>query len=133
MKKTATAVMIGTMALALVACGPSEKFKASCDKVGGQVKKESEVSSILGMSNVAFVAGTAPRPPAPVSRPVVKIPAGVNKAPKVNSPTLAPKAPPLLENGQMPAAAGSGKKSGKKSSDDDYVCVKDGEILFEED
>lgn len=131
MKKTATAVMIGSLAAVLVACGPSEEFKASCDHVGGEVKKESEVSSILGMSSVAFIAGTPPRPPAPAPRPVVKIPSTVNKLPKANSPTLVPKAPPVLENGQMPAAAGSGKAT-KKSSDDDYVCVKDGKILFEE-
>lgn len=137
MKKTAAVVIIGSMSVALVACGPSPEFEKNCKNAGGEVKRESEVSSIFGMAPIAFEVVNPPRPPAP--KPVIKIPKDtkpVQKAPKVNSPTLAPKAPPINSdtNVQMPAAAGSGKGKSKKSSDDDdWVCVKNGEVIFEED
>lgn len=57
MKKTATAVIIGSLAVTLVACGPSEEFKKACKNAGGQVKLESEVGSIFSMEAVSFVAG----------------------------------------------------------------------------
>lgn len=138
MKKTAAVVIISSMSMALVACGPSPEFEKNCKNAGGEVKRESEVSSIFGMAPIAFEVVNPPRPPAPAPKPAIKIPkvtTPVQKAPKVNSPTLVPKAPPVNSdtNIQMPAAAGSGKGKSKKSSDDDWVCVKNGEVIFEED
>jgi hypothetical protein len=125
MKKTTTAVLIGTTMLALAACDASEEFKESCKQAGGEVMRENEVSSILGMASVSFVAGR-PAPPRPASRPG-----------KIDKVVPAPKAPPANPNvtsvptvNPLPQAAG---KSGKKKSDNDWVCVKNGNILFEED
>jgi hypothetical protein len=125
MKKTATTVIIGSMVAALVACGASEEFKKSCKDAGGEVKRESEVSSIFSMEAIGFdAAGTPPKP-------VVKAPAVV--VPKI----VTPKAPVTSRNVDipMPTLAGKGKGTGKSrsSSDDDYVCVKGDKVLFEED
>lgn len=128
MKKTATAVMIGSLAATLVACGPSEEFKAQCKDAGGQVKLESEVGSIFSMDTVGFeVAPPPPRPPAPVRVPAVVIPKTPPKVPSNRSNVDVPDV-------AIPNAAGKGKGSkGRSSSDDDYVCVKGDKVLFEED
>jgi hypothetical protein len=96
------------------------------------------------------VAFNVPRPPAP-PKPAPKVEApkkvpSVPKAPKVEKlpKNDAPKSDKTKAPGsvvtQTPNAKGftlgkgKGKgKSGSSSDDNDFLCVKDGDILFEED
>lgn len=120
--------VVGALVLTGCAQEPSDGFKKSCKQAGGTIEREND--NTLGMGSVSFSV-SKPKP--------------VQKAPKVE----APKSPKLPKNSspkpnntqpkavvQTPSgnelAFGKGKKR-KSSDDNDFLCVKDGVLLFEED
>jgi hypothetical protein len=103
------------VALSLTACSassaPSDSFKDSCDKVNGTVQQENDS---LGMG---ALEGFKPKPRS-ASKPRVS-------KPKAAKPYKPGKAAPPVKPGK--------KKHSSSSSDNDWQCVKDGVVLFEED
>lgn len=143
------AAIASTVVGALMLTGCSEandEFKDRCKKAGGTIERENDFDA-LGMGPVAL---TVPRPPAPPAKPAPKAEApkklpSMPKAPKVEKlpKNDAPKSDKTKAPGsvvtQTPNAKGStlgkgkGKgKSGGSSDDNGFLCVKDGDILFEE-
>jgi hypothetical protein len=141
MKKTTTTVITaGTVAmvLTLVGCDASDEFKTNCKNAGGEVKRENDVRSILGMAPVGYTAGKGPST------------SGSSKTGKTNSTgggrtstntgksldkrnKAATPAPNTSPTGSSKLGLGSSSsKKGKKTSDNDWVCVKNGEVLFED-
>lgn len=136
-------------ALMLTGCSqePSDGFKKDCKKAGGTIEREDD--NTLGMGSVAF---SLPKPPAPVKPAAPKapfVPKPAQKAPKVEVPKTqklpkndAPKSDktktPRPVVTQTPNSNGLAfgkpkKRKSKKADDNDFLCVKDGELLFEED
>jgi hypothetical protein len=141
--------VVGALMLTGCASEPSDGFKKDCKAAGGNIEREND--NTLGMGSVAF---SVPKPPAPVkpAAPAPKAPAAPKqKAPKVEVPKTqklpkndAPKSDktktPKSTVTQTPKSNGlalgtsKGKKRKSKSVDDnDFLCVKDGVLLFEED
>ncbi|ASR77422.1 hypothetical protein FDI36_gp099 [Streptomyces phage NootNoot] len=139
-------------ALALTGCTnePSDGFKDRCKKAGGTIEREND--NTLGMAPMAFSKPGVPAPPKPAA-PAAKVPLAP-KAPKVEIPKTpklpkndapksvktpsAPRTPskvnPTYGNGLALGSVTKGKtKKKSKHDDNDFLCVKDGELLFEED
>ena len=132
--------VVGALALTGCAQEPSDGFKKQCKKAGGTIERENDYEA-LGMGPVGF---GVPKPPAPKAPAVPK---PVQKAPKVELPKTpklpkndAPKSaktqkpvPKASPTGGLALAPTKGKKRGKKHDDNDFLCVKNGNVLFEED
>lgn len=138
-------------ALVLTGCSqePSDGFKKQCKKAGGTIERENDYEA-LGMGPVGFGVPKPPspaKPAAPAPRPAPAAPKPVQKAPKVELPKTpklpkndAPKSaktqkpvPKASPTGGLALAPTKGKKRGKKHDDNDFLCVKNGNVLFEED
>lgn len=133
-------------ALVLTGCNePSDGFKDQCKKAGGTIERENDYEA-LGMGPVGF--GVPKPPPAKPAAPAPKAPAAPkpapkapkveipktpklpkNDAPKPNKPGVSKATPSVPSNG----FAMGGKKKSKKHDDNDFLCVKNDTILFEED
>ncbi|ASR77861.1 hypothetical protein FDI38_gp106 [Streptomyces phage Peebs] len=147
-----SAAVAAGMVFGLSACGSeaSDGFKKNCKAAGGHIERKNDFES-LGMAPMAF---TVPKPPAPKpAAPAVKAPS-VPKAPKPAAPKVEiPKTPKLPKNdapksnktrtpsvtatpnsnGLAFGTSKSKKRKSKKADDNDFLCVKDGNVLFEED
>ncbi|ASR75569.1 hypothetical protein SEA_MILDRED21_207 [Streptomyces phage Mildred21] len=146
---TIASAVVGALMLTGCSQEPSDGFKERCKEAEGTIEREND--NTLGMSPVGF---GVPKPPAPAkpAAPAPKAPAApkpAQKAPKVE----VPKTPKLPKNDapksdktrtprstvtQTPNSNGlafgkSKKRKSKKADDNDFLCVKDGELLFEED
>lgn len=142
--------VVGTLVLTGCSQEPSDEFKSRCKKAGGTIERENDFES-LGMSSVGFGVPKPPAPakpaaPAPRVEAPKKLPSApkapkVEKLPKNDAPksdkTKAPRTPSTMNptpstNGLAIGKGGKGKNRGG-SDDNDFLCVRDGQILFEED
>jgi hypothetical protein len=105
-------------ALMLTGCSqePSDGFKEHCKSAEGTIEREND--NTLGMSSVGF---GVPKPAA--SKPAQK--GVIPKAPRLKA-TQTP-------NNNGLAFGNSKKRKSKGHDDNDFLCVKDGVLLFEED
>lgn len=139
--------VVGALMLTGCASEPSDGFKKHCKAAEGTIEREND--NTLGMSSVGF---GVPKPVTPVkpAAPAFKapvVPKPAQKAPVVPKvPTLpkndAPKSdktktpqPTVIQtvNGNGLAFGKSKKRKAKGHDDNDFLCVKDGVLLFEED
>lgn len=141
-------------ALVLTGCGdnPSDDFKSRCDKANGKVVRENDFEGeTLGMAPMAFSAGkgggSGSRGGSRGSSSGSSSKGGgllgglfgggdkkksdkpKSKAPSTNKKNDGWK----LADGSKSTKKPGKKKSKSKSDDNDFLCVKNGEILFEED
>jgi hypothetical protein len=139
--KLIPSVIAGAVVSAVVLTGckeASNEFKQDCKQRGGKVVREDDFEGeYLGMAPMAF---GLPKPPAPVKPAAPKVPKApkVDKLPKNDAPKPAkPKtSKPDTVNGNDLAFGDTTKpkKTKKpKKDDNDFLCVKNGEVLFEED
>ncbi len=101
-------------ALVLTGCSdtkPSDEFTKACKNAGGKIERENDNS--LSMGPVAFVAGK-----------------GGGSKPK---PSKAKKVKKNKKTSKLGSGLNSKPKPKKKSDDNDFLCVKNGNVLFEED
>lgn len=117
-KRVATTVVSAAVAAGMVfgltGCSdkPPADFAKACKQAGGKTMRENDFEN-LGMAPMAFVAGK-PKPKKSKSKKV-------GKAPKNNGWKLAG------------GSHKSKKKKSKKHDDNEWVCVKNGQELFEQD
>jgi hypothetical protein len=121
-KIAVSSVVVGGLAFGLVGCNDApEDFKKRCDKANGKVMKENDFEGeTLGMAPVAFVAGKG----------------GGGSRGGSSSKSSGSKSKGSKSKGwDMGSGEGTKPKPKKKSkkSDNDWICVKNNEILFEED
>lgn len=97
-------------ALVLTGCSdakPSDEFTKACKNAGGKIEREKDNS--LSMGSVAFVTGKG----------------GGKSKPSKTKKTKKAKG--------LSSGLNSKPKPKKKSDDNDFLCVKNGNVLFEED
>jgi hypothetical protein len=130
----AGAVTIG-LAFGLTGCSdkPPADFAKRCKAVGGKTMRENDFEN-LGMAPMAFEIG-GPKPAPKAKAPSIKKPAA--KSPKLGNSGPAKKHNGNTSNGWQ-LAGGSHKSKTKKSKkhkadDNEWVCVKNGTELFDED
>ncbi|AXH66675.1 hypothetical protein SEA_STARBOW_207 [Streptomyces phage Starbow] len=115
-----SSVVVGGLAFGLVGCkdkAPSD-FQKRCDKVHGKVMREDDFDT-LGMAPMAFEAGK--------SKP---------KKSKKSSRSSGLGGLFGKDDKKKDKKSSKSKKSGKKSKkhdDNEWICVKDGQELFDED
>lgn len=135
-KKSAKVIAVGmaALALALTSCDANQEFKDSCKEVGGEVKRENEAHSFLGMAPVGYVSRPGPGGRGSARSGKSSKNGGNKKSlnKKRNFQAPVPNATATDSSGINLGGSSSGKKSSKKSGDNDWVCVKNGEILFED-
>ncbi|AXH66926.1 hypothetical protein SEA_STARPLATINUM_217 [Streptomyces phage StarPlatinum] len=136
--KLIPSVIAGAVVSAVILTGckeASNEFKQDCKQRGGKVVREDDFEGeYLGMAPMAV---SVPKPP-PATKPAAPKAPKVDKLPKNSAPKPAKPAAPKTQapNGNDLAFGGTTKpKKNKKSKkdDNDFLCVKNGEVLFEED
>lgn len=118
---TTVAAVIGAgLVFGLTGCSdtPPKDFKKACDAAGGKTERDHDS---LGMAPMAFDIGSRPKP-----------------APKPKSVTKPKVKPPKTNKGWKLADGSHGsKKTSKpkkhKTDDNEWVCMKNGVELFDEE
>lgn len=135
-KRVSSTVLGGAVAVGLVfgltGCSdkPPADFAKRCKAAGGKTMREDDFEN-LGMAPMAFdIGGPKPRPAAPKAAPKVY------KAPKSSGGHKATQNKKTSKGWNLGSGMGTGhkKKSKKhKADDNEWVCVKNGTELFDED
>lgn len=128
--------LVGGLALTGCSTDASDDFKSRCKQANGEVKRENDVD--LGMAPQAFVAGKGGGGKGGGSSKGATKGSGLSglfggkskpksKAPKTDNKNDGWK---LADKGNSKPKP---KKKSKKHDDNDFLCVKNGNVLFEED
>ncbi|QGH76464.1 hypothetical protein SEA_DAUBENSKI_192 [Streptomyces phage Daubenski] len=127
-----SATVAAGLVFGLAACGkdtPPKDFAKACKAAGGKTMRENDFEN-LGMAPMAFDISR----PRPASKPKSSIFGGKSKpkSPKVGK---APKNKTWkLAGGHGSGHSSKGKNKKKhKTDDNEWVCVKNGQELFDED
>ncbi|AIW02662.1 hypothetical protein AXJ18_gp112 [Streptomyces phage Jay2Jay] len=139
-----SAAVAGGLVFGLTACGkdePPKDFAKACKAAGGKTMRENDFES-LGMAPMAFVAGKGggrsssggSKSGSSKSGGFGGLFGGSKSKPKQKSPKIH-KAP---KNDGWKMAGGNKstskpKKKSKKHDDNEWVCVKNGQELFDQD
>lgn len=126
MKVTVSAALAGGLAFGLTGCTdkPPADFAKACKQAGGKTMRENDFEN-LGMAPMAFdIGGPKPRPAAPK----------VYKAPKSSGGHKSTQNRKTSKGWNLGSGTGGHKaKKSKKHDDNEWVCVKNGTELFDED
>ena len=131
--------LVGGLALTGCSTDASDDFKSRCKQANGEVKRENDVD--LGMAPQAFVAGKGGGKSGGSSKGSSKGGGlgglfGGNSKPKPKPKNEAPKTDKKNDGWKLADKGNSKPKPKKKSSksdDNDFLCVKNGNVLFEEE
>lgn len=123
-KAVASVGIAGALAFGAVGCSdkPPKDFKQRCDAAGGHTERDHDS---LGMAPMAFdIGGPKPRPAAPKAKaPVRKVPSAQKPAKKARGWSL----------GSGHGHSTKKAKKHKSADDNEWVCMKNGVELFDEE